>query len=67
MVAEFLRCPVGGRRMRPYAIVVVAPRGEHRAGLGASDEKAVSFRHSSRSGPLKLSTNAFCCGLSGWM
>jgi hypothetical protein len=30
--------------------------------VSASDENSVSFRHSSRSRPMKLSTSAFCCG-----
>ena len=32
-----------------------------------SDANSVSFRHSSRSRPMKLSAKAFCCGLPGAM
>ena len=30
-----------------------------------NEVNSVSFRHSSRSRPIKLSANAFCCGLPG--
>jgi hypothetical protein len=30
-------------------------------------QNQLTFKHSSRSRPLKLSMNAFCVGLPGWM
>ena len=44
MGSELLRCPVGERRMRSHAIIVVAPGGEHGAGL------VTATRIASRSG-----------------
>ena len=38
VAAELFWCPVGEYRMRSHAIVIVAPRGEYRAGLGERRE-----------------------------
>ncbi len=49
------------REVRPDLVVVALPDCQHRAHLRQRDEQ-VSFRHSSRSRPMKLSANAFCRG-----
>jgi len=51
-------------RMWAFGVVVEAPRFNHRR-ASASEENTCSFRHSSRSLPLKLSIKPFCCGLPG--
>jgi hypothetical protein len=64
--AVFLRCLVGERRMRTHTVIISPPSFKHDAGC-FSDTNSVSLRHSSLRRPMKLSTNAFCCGLPGAM
>jgi hypothetical protein len=52
--------------MRAEAVVVVAPRLDDLARLRQAREH-VLVQHLSRSLLLKLSMNAFCTGLPGWM
>jgi len=48
-------------------VVMVPPGVEHEASMGSDLNTRVSFKHSSRKLPLKLSAKPFCIGLPGAM
>jgi hypothetical protein len=54
------------RRVWPHFIIVRC-QAASTARACRNEVNSVSFRHSSRSRPMKLSANAFCCGLPGAM
>ena len=67
-VARELTAIIAHRAARP--LLCVSDNGTELTSTARacrSEVNSVSFRHSSRSRPMKLSANAFCCGLPGAM